>query len=167
MNTLPILPLLFIKDRILVLGEHFLFARHIAVPSVNGLCALAVSLECSGDGIDDPIDCTKTFPLACFLVPGDSPWDFPAMRLAFFPLRSLGLIVGKESDAMGCTYYSTYQSRPEKSDEVGLNIMAGWLTAGLLLEVGVEKDSSSTSAGRVGALKWPITRGCPFGTSLT
>jgi hypothetical protein len=78
MNSLSVLLLLPVENRIFVLGQHFLLARHFRVPSLHGLCGyLAIALESTEHGVDDIIDGSETFALASLLRSGEPPWDLP------------------------------------------------------------------------------------------
>lgn len=56
MNPLPIVPLLLVKDGVLVLRYHFLLAGHLRVPPVYCFGVLSVPLQGCADGIDDPVN---------------------------------------------------------------------------------------------------------------
>lgn len=77
MNPLPILPLLLIKYRILVLGQHLRLPGHLLVPSLDSLGGLALSLERCADRVDGLVYGAESLPLARFLEAGDAPGGFP------------------------------------------------------------------------------------------
>ena len=81
MNALPVLLLLLIEDRVLVLGQHLLLARHLGIPPLNRLGGLSVALECGADGIDDAIDVAQALALAGFLGRGEAPWGLPVREV--------------------------------------------------------------------------------------
>lgn len=78
-DPLPIPLLLAIKDRILVLGPHFLLPRHLSFPPVKVLHAAALFSKCGVYACDDAVDSPETFALPSFLGGGEAPWDFPGL----------------------------------------------------------------------------------------
>jgi hypothetical protein len=74
---LPIPLHLAIKHAVLVLGQHLLLSRHLHLPPLHLLHALAQSSERVIEGRDDGVDVAQAFALAVLLVPGEAPWDFP------------------------------------------------------------------------------------------
>lgn len=78
MDSLPILLLLLIKDRILVLGHHFLLSGHLSVPPLHSLGRqTAIALQRCADSVHDAVDGTETLALSCLLGTGEPPRDFP------------------------------------------------------------------------------------------
>lgn len=78
MNSLPVLLLLLIKNRVLVLGQHLLLSGHLCVPPLNGLCCQpAISLQRRTHGIYHAVDGAEALALSCLLRTGESPRDFP------------------------------------------------------------------------------------------
>jgi hypothetical protein len=119
-NSLSVLLLLPVENRVFVLGQHFLLTRHLRVPSLHGLCGyLAIALEGIEHGIDDIIDGSETFALASLLRSGESPWDLP---VGF--VRSLSILYGHGMGIGGLAEGQTHQRRPPSKGELGLN-MAG------------------------------------------
>ena len=89
MDSLAVFFLLLIEDRVFVLGQHFLLARHFLVPALHHLRGLSVSLKGGTDGVDHAIDRSQTLPLTGLLGGGDAPWDLP---VAGEGMISLGLV---------------------------------------------------------------------------
>ena len=77
MDSLSILLLLPIKDRVFVPRHHLLLNRHLRVPSFHGLGRLSLFRERFVHRGDYGIDCAKTFALTSFLEFGQPPWDLP------------------------------------------------------------------------------------------
>lgn len=77
MNALSVLLLLFIEDRVLVLGQHFLLARHFLVPALHHLRGLSIPLEGGADRVNNSIDRSQALPLTSLLGGGDAPRDLP------------------------------------------------------------------------------------------
>lgn len=76
--ALAVRSLLLVEDGVLVLGQHLLLARHLRVPSLDGLDARdAVALQGRADGVDDLVDMAKALALARLLVAGEAPGDLP------------------------------------------------------------------------------------------
>jgi hypothetical protein len=74
---LPIPLNLLIKNRIFIPGQHFLLRRHLLLPHLHLLHRCALSRERRVNSSHDRVDVAQTFALAGFLVPRESPGDFP------------------------------------------------------------------------------------------
>jgi len=79
-DALAVLLLLAVEDGVLVLGQHLLLARHLGVPSLDGLGAHAVVLQGGAEGVDDLVDQLQSLALAGFLGCAEAPRSFPARR---------------------------------------------------------------------------------------
>jgi hypothetical protein len=78
-NALPVALLLLIKESVLVLGQHFLLARHLREPPAHSLGGLAIALESGADSIDDPIHGAQALALSCLLGGGETPRGLPVV----------------------------------------------------------------------------------------
>lgn len=138
MNSLAVLLLLLIEDRIFVLGHHLLLPGHLSIPSLHSLgCQTAIPLQRCADSVHHTVDGTETLALSRLLRTGEPPWDFPIQeRLMFmvfrFGIRRFGALKsdwGKTSRG-DRGRKKTYQRRPPNSGDVGLNIMRAGRTGG-------------------------------------
>lgn len=137
MDSLSILLLLLIKDRILVLGHHLLLSGHLSVPPLHGLGRqTAIPLQRSADRVHDAVDGTETLALSCLLGTGEPPGDFPIQEQLVIMLCGFFTVVRfcdeaicsievslQNGDTGEGTTGRTYQRRPPNSGDVGLNIV--------------------------------------------
>ena len=77
MNALAVTALLLVEDRIFILGQHFLLARHLVVPPVDGFRRLALARESRGDCVHYLVDGAQALPLTGLLRRRDAPWGLP------------------------------------------------------------------------------------------
>ena len=145
MDTLAVLLLLLIEDRVLVLGKHLLLTGHFIVPALYRLGGVSVAFQSCGDSVDNAVNATEALSLACLLGGRKTPRDLP------IPLTSNISAIGQSCRMVtinrGCGMFgssvddaateergiATYQRRPEKRGEDGLNI---------ILAIGIGKNDT-------------------------
>lgn len=79
MNTLAVRLFLLVEQRVFILWQHLLLARHFPVPPIDGSRLQAVTCKGGADGVYHIINGAKALPLASLLGLRDSPWDLPVL----------------------------------------------------------------------------------------
>jgi hypothetical protein len=105
-NSFPVLLLLAIEDCIFVLGQHLLLSGHCCFPPLNSKRLDSLFCESVVHDVDDFVNVTEAAALAGFLMSGEAPWYFPALRVSTVPVDEL--MIG------------WYQRRPPDSGDVSL-----------------------------------------------
>jgi hypothetical protein len=77
-NALPVSLYFPIEDGVFVPGQHLLLGRHLLLPRLHLLQALAQARERGVDGGHNVIDAPEASTVTVFLVSREAPWDFPA-----------------------------------------------------------------------------------------
>lgn len=78
MNALAIPLHLAIKHAVFVLGQHLLLRRHLLLPALDLLQALAHAAQRVVERADDAVDMAQALAVAVFLVSREAVGDFPA-----------------------------------------------------------------------------------------
>ena len=79
-NALPVCLFLLVEECVLVLRQHLLLARHLSVPSLNGLSCLIFTGESCADSVNDLVDVAKALALPGLLRRRETPWGLPICR---------------------------------------------------------------------------------------
>ena len=104
---------LAVKDGVLVLGQHLLFAGHLELPAHHLLHRLPLLRKRRVERVNDGVDAAQALALPVLLVSREPPWDFPVAQAS--ASRVAGLDMQRQSNVCAMGTARTYQSRPPES----------------------------------------------------